>query len=95
VEPTAGLHLQVADIVVSTDGPGCLWGFTLVTVVGLALARVLRRGRFVPIAAEHEWSIARARPTLGATAVSAIGVQKMPGTWLQVRAGAPAIAAYA
>jgi hypothetical protein len=50
---------------------------------------------FVPIAAEHEWSIAGAALTLGATAVSAIGVQKMPGTWLQVLAGAAIIAAYA
>jgi hypothetical protein len=50
---------------------------------------------FVPIAAEREWSIAGAALTLGATAVSAIGVQKMPGTWLQVLAGATIIAAYA
>jgi hypothetical protein len=50
---------------------------------------------FVPIAAEYEWSIAGAALTLGATAVSAMGVQKMPGTWLQVLAGVAVIAAYA
>jgi hypothetical protein len=48
---------------------------------------------FVPIAAEYEWTMAGAVLTLGATAVSAIGVQKMPGTWLQVLAGAAVIAA--
>jgi hypothetical protein len=50
---------------------------------------------FVPIAAEHEWTITGAALTLGATAVSAIGVQKMSGTWLQVLAGAAVIAVYA
>jgi hypothetical protein len=50
---------------------------------------------FVPIAAERQWSTAGAGLTLAATAVSAIGVQKMSGTWLQVLAGAAVIAAYA
>jgi hypothetical protein len=50
---------------------------------------------FVPITAERAWSLAGAALTLGATAVSAIGVQKMPETWLQVLAGATVIAAYA
>jgi hypothetical protein len=50
---------------------------------------------FVPIAAARDWSMAGAALTLGATAVSAIGVQKMPETWLQVLAGAAVIAVYA
>jgi hypothetical protein len=50
---------------------------------------------FVPIAAERDWPTAGAALTLGATAVSAIGVQKMSPTWLQVLAGAAVIAVYA
>lgn len=50
---------------------------------------------FVPIAAQHEWSSLGAALTLAATAVSAIGVQKMPATWMQAIAGAAIIAVYA
>lgn len=50
---------------------------------------------FVPLAAERAWSARGAALTLGATAVSATGVQKMPDTWLQVVAGGVVIAAYA
>lgn len=57
----------------------------------LAVAAVV----FVPIAAQHEWSGLGAAFTLGATAVSAIGVQKMDATWMQVLAGAAIIAVYA
>ena len=50
---------------------------------------------FVPIAAQHAWTSTGAILTLGATAVSAIGVQKMDGTWMQVVAGAAVIVVYA
>lgn len=50
---------------------------------------------FVPIAAQRVWSTAAASLTLGATAVSSIGVQKMPGGWPQFLAGATVIGVYA
>ena len=50
---------------------------------------------FVPIAAQHAWTSTGATLTLGATAVSAIGVQKMHGTWMQVVAGGAVIVVYA
>jgi len=49
---------------------------------------------FVPIAAQYEWPPAGAALTLGATALSSIGVQKMPESWLQVLAGVAMIALY-
>jgi hypothetical protein len=50
---------------------------------------------FVPLAAARPWSALGAGLTLGATAVSAIGVQKLSGSWLQVIAGGAVIVAYA
>jgi hypothetical protein len=49
----------------------------------------------VPIAAQRDWPPAGAALALGATAVSSIGVQKLPESWLQVLAGAAIIAVYA
>jgi hypothetical protein len=48
-----------------------------------------------PIAAQRDWSPAGAALTFGATAVSSIGVQKLPESWTQVLAGAAIIALYA
>jgi hypothetical protein len=48
----------------------------------------------VPIAAQRDWSPAGAVLTFGATAVSSIGVQKMPESWFQVLAGVAIIALY-
>jgi hypothetical protein len=50
---------------------------------------------FVPIAAQYAWSKTGALLTLAATALSSIGIQKMPGTWLQVLVGTAVIAIYA
>jgi uncharacterized membrane protein YfcA len=49
---------------------------------------------FVPIAAQYAWSRAGAIVTLAVTALSAIGVQKMPESWLQVLLGTVLIALY-
>jgi hypothetical protein len=49
----------------------------------------------VPIAAQRDWRPAGAPLTLSATAVSSIGVQKLPESWTQVLAGAAIIAVYA
>jgi hypothetical protein len=49
---------------------------------------------FAPIAAQDEWSPPGAALTLAATAVSSIGVQKMPKSWLQVLAGAAILVLY-
>jgi hypothetical protein len=49
----------------------------------------------VPIAAQRDWPTAGAALILGATAVSSIGVQKLPESWLQVLAGVAIIALYA
>src|SRR4029450_8211592 len=48
-----------------------------------------------PVAAQRTWSRAGAFLTLGATPVSAIGVQKMSESWLQVLACAAIIVLYA
>jgi hypothetical protein len=48
----------------------------------------------VPIAAQRDWPTAGAALTLGATALSSIGVQKLPESWLQVLTGAAIIALY-
>jgi hypothetical protein len=49
----------------------------------------------VLIAAQRDWRPAGAPLTLGATAVSSIGVQKLPESWTQVLAGAAIITVYA
>jgi hypothetical protein len=49
----------------------------------------------VPIAAQRDWSPAGAALTLGATAVSSIGAQKLPESWVQVLAGAAIVVLYA
>lgn len=49
---------------------------------------------FVPIAARYSWSPAGAVLMLAATALSSIGVQKMPEGWLQVVVGAALMALY-
>jgi hypothetical protein len=79
-----------------------LWALLLIPIVlSLVIAgdwiRMLAYAAvvFVPIAAEREWTGAGATLALAATAVSAIGVQKMNGTWMQVLAGAAVIAVYA
>ena len=70
---------------------------TLVVVIAGDWIRMLAYSAvvFVPIAAQHRWSPAGAALTFAATAVSSIGVQKMPGSWFQVLAGAAVIALYA
>jgi hypothetical protein len=49
----------------------------------------------VPIAAQRDWRPVGAALTLGATAVSSIGLQKLPESWTQVLADAAIIAVYA
>jgi hypothetical protein len=86
----------------STAGVLRLWALllipiTLAVIIAGDWIRMLAYSAvvFVPIAAQRAWSRAGAILTLGATAVSAIGVQKMSESWLQVLAGAAIIALYA
>ncbi|HEY6795293.1 MAG TPA: hypothetical protein VI248_11500 [Kineosporiaceae bacterium] len=71
--------------------------FTLSVIIAGDWIRMLAYAAvvFVPIAAAYGRSVTGAGLTLGATAISSIGVQKMPGTWLQVVAGTAVIVVYA
>jgi hypothetical protein len=86
----------------STAGVLRLWALLLVPIaLSVVIAgdwiRMLAYSAvvLVPIAGQRDWSPAGAALTLGATAVSSIGVQKVPESWLQVLAGAAIIAVYA
>lgn len=86
----------------STAGVLRLWALLLVPIaLSVVIAgdwiRMLAYSAvvLVPIAAQRDWPPAGAALALGATAVSSIGVQKLPESWLQVLAGAAIIAVYA
>jgi hypothetical protein len=95
--------LAVAAMLGWRSSPGLLrvWALllipiTLAVVIAGDWVRMLAYSAvvFVPIAAQDEWSPPAAALTLAATAVSSIGVQKMPKSWLQVLAGAAIIVLY-
>ena len=96
--------LAIAAVVAWSSATGLvrLWAlllipFTLSMLIAGDWIRMLAYSAvvFVPIAAQYAWSKTGALLTLAATALSSIGVQKMPGTWLQVLVGTAVIAIYA